>query len=76
MTNPKVQDPKVRQFPQSRARPPGSAATFKALGVGNLARQLDMPLGQTNGHWCSRCRGIWYGTFLEVCCPVCGNRQG
>jgi hypothetical protein len=25
------------------------------------------------GHWCSRCRGIWYGYLLEVACPVCGK---
>jgi len=66
----------LARFPQSRVRPPGSAEPVAELGLGALARQLAMPAGQTNGHWCSRCRGIWHGFFLEVACPVCGNRRG
>lgn len=46
------------------------------LGVTPLARQLGLSDEQTNGHWCSRCEGIWYGYTLEVQCPVCGNRKG
>ena len=76
MTESDGPEPKIRRFPQSRVRPPGSSEPFKELGVGQLARQLAMLLGQTNGHWCSRCRGIWYGYFLEVTCPACGSRRG
>jgi hypothetical protein len=66
----------VARFPQSRVRPPGGHEPVRELGMGALARQLAVPLSQTSGHWCSQCRGIWYGQLLEVACPVCGNRQG
>lgn len=46
------------------------------LGITPLARQLGLKPEQTNGHWCSRCRGIWFGYTLETECPVCGNRHG
>ncbi len=49
---------------------------FRDLGTTPLACQLGLKPEQTNGHWCSRCRGIWFGYTLEVQCPVCGNRQG
>jgi hypothetical protein len=48
----------------------------RELGVTPLVRQLGLHDEQTNGHWCSRCEGIWYGYTLEVECPVCGNRKG
>lgn len=53
-----------------------SAPNIKELGVTPLARQLGLTEEQTNGHWCSRCQGIWYGYTLETQCPVCGNRRG
>lgn len=46
------------------------------LGITPLARQLNLAPEQTNGHWCSRCQGIWFGYTLETECPVCGNRHG
>lgn len=49
---------------------------FVDLGVTPLARQLGLTPEQTNGHWCSRCQGIWFGYTLEAECPVCGNRHG
>ena len=49
---------------------------FKDLGITPLARQLGLAPEQTNGHWCSRCAGIWFGYTLEAQCPVCGSRQG
>ena len=49
---------------------------FKDLGTTKLARQLGLTDEQTNGHWCSRCRGIWFGYTLEAECPICGNRHG
>jgi len=62
--------------PSGPAEAPASPAQLNELGVTSLARQLGLADEQTNGHWCSRCRGIWYGYTLEVQCPVCGNRKG
>jgi hypothetical protein len=69
-------DGKVRRFPHSRVRPRGAVDGFKDLGPSTLARTLGPPAAQTTGHWCSRCRGIWWGYLLEVACPACGNRHG
>ena len=55
---------------------PATADGFRDLGVTPLAAQLGLAPQQTNGHWCSRCEGIWFGYTLEVQCPVCGNRKG
>lgn len=63
-------------FPQTRVRPPGGLAPFKDLGNSQLADKLGVLREQTTGHWCSPCGGIWFGTLLEVECPVCGNRNG
>ena len=49
---------------------------FRELGITPLARQLGLVEWQLNGHWCSRCQGIWYGYTLEAECPCCGNRNG
>lgn len=49
---------------------------FRDLGITPLAVQLGLTAEQTNGHWCSRCEGIWFGYTLEAQCPVCGNRKG
>lgn len=49
---------------------------FLDLGITPLAKQLGLKEGQTNGNWCSRCQGIWFGYTLETECPVCGNRHG
>ena len=64
------------RFPHSRSLPPSTPGGFKDLGVTPLARQLGLTLEQTNGHWCSRCQGIWFGYTLEAQCPVCNNRKG
>ena len=66
----------VVRFPQWRVSPPGSAKPAKILGVGKMAELLGEPAHQTTGHWCGRCRGIWFGYPLEVACPVCRNRHG
>jgi hypothetical protein len=63
-------------FPHSRVAPPQSPGGFKDLGVTPLVIQLGLREEQTNGHWCSRCQGIWFGYTLETECPVCGNRNG
>ena len=69
-------DGEIVRFPQSRVRPVGSAKRFKELGTGRFAEVIGSPERQSTGHWCSYCRGIWYGYPLEVTCPVCGNRHG
>ena len=66
----------VVRFPQSRVRPAGGAEAARQLGPSLLAMTLGAPAEQATGHWCSNCRGIWYGYLLEVTCPVCGNRHG
>ncbi len=66
----------ILRFPLSRATPPGSAGGFVDLGVGAMARRLGMRESQMTGHWCSRCRGVWFGYAFEVECPRCGNRHG
>jgi hypothetical protein len=63
------------RFPQSRVAPRASEG-FNDLGSSDLARTLGAPSRQGTGHWCSYCRGIWYGYLLEVTCPKCGRRNG
>ncbi len=76
--NPIKNDPSAQivQFPQSRVSPARSSEPFRELGTSQLSRSLGLPERQATGHWCSRCRGIWYGYLLEVTCPACGNRHG
>jgi hypothetical protein len=66
----------VVPFTHSRSSPPATPGGFKDLGLTPLARQLALTTEQTNGHWCSRCQGIWFGYTLEAQCPACGNRKG
>jgi hypothetical protein len=66
----------VVDFPYSRTTPAATPGGFRDLGVTPLAVQLALTVEQTNGHWCSRCQGIWFGYTLEAQCPVCGNRNG
>lgn len=65
----------VLRFPQSRVRISGSNEPVRELGSSALVKRLGA-VEQATGHWCSHCRGIWYGYLLEVACPVCGNRHG
>ncbi len=68
---------KLIPFPQSRTRPVRIKPDgFRDLGVSRLAREVGMVQPNLKGHWCSRCRGIWFGFVGEVECPVCGNRNG
>lgn len=66
----------VVPFPQSRVRPPGGIEPYTDLGMSRMASALGAPKEQTTGHWCSRCKGIWFGYLLEVECPNCGSRNG
>jgi hypothetical protein len=67
---------KIVRFAQTRARVAGADKPFKQLGNSQFSARFGSPGRQATGHWCSRCRGIWYGYLLEVTCPVCGNRHG
>ena len=67
---------RLLRFPFSRTRPAATARGYADLGAGPMARRLGMRESQMTGHWCSRCRGIWFGYALEVECPQCGNRHG
>lgn len=66
-----VRFPYSRLTPVHRSSDPGEQPIF-----GNFAKDLGAPAEQTTGHWCSRCRRIWFGYMLEVACPACGNRHG
>ena len=66
----------VIRFPYSRVSGSSRNRTVKDLGLTPLAQSIDPAGNGATGHWCSQCKGIWYGYFLETECPVCGNRQG
>lgn len=66
----------IEALKTSLPAPPQTPGGFKDLGTTPLAQQLGLSDEQLNGHWCSRCRGIWFGYTLETQCPVCGNRRG
>jgi len=66
----------VIDFPHSRSKPGQSPGGFRDLGLSLLAREAGMIQPNLKGHWCSRCRGIWFGFVGEAECPVCGNRHG
>ena len=62
---------RILEFPAAVSR-----KSFADLGQSNLAKHIGAPGRQGTGHWCSHCRGIWFGYPLEVTCPRCGSRQG
>jgi hypothetical protein len=64
------------RFPASRIAPRATPGGARELGIGRMALRLGVRDNRLNGHWCSRCNGIWYGLMLETECPVCGNRRG
>ncbi len=70
------EDRNVVRFPQSRVRPPSGVTPYKDLGDSGMTAKYGTPKEQGTGHWCSRCKGIWFGYLLEVECPACGNRDG
>ncbi len=66
----------VVPFPHSKVVPVHRADPDASSRYGAMANILGIPREQTTGHWCGRCRAIWYGYLLEVACPTCGNRHG
>jgi hypothetical protein len=69
-------DAVILTFPLSRIRRQDTAADYLDLGLTPLAKRLGLSNDRLNGHWCSCCKGIWFGYVAEVQCPVCGNRHG
>jgi hypothetical protein len=65
----------IVRFPFSRVTPNRSSDPGDIV-YGRFAREIGIPIEQTTGHWCSRCRKIWFGYLLEVTCPTCGSRHG
>jgi len=66
----------VIHFPQSKTKPKTSQSPPRELGLSELAKKYKGDTSSLKGHWCSRCKGIWYGFGGECECPVCGNRNG
>ena len=75
-TEPPSKDAASQAFVRTLLGPERALGPVRELGTTPLARQLSLPDEQLNGHWCSRCQGLWYGCMLEVECPCCGNRHG
>ena len=75
-STPQHKDAASQSFLRSLLAPAHALAAVRELGTTPLAHQLSLPDDQLNGHWCSRCQGLWYGCTLEVECPCCGNRHG
>ena len=74
--DPPTADPDSQKFIRSLLTPTHALGAVRELGTTPLAQHLSLPDDQLNGHWCSRCQGLWYGCTLEVECPCCGNRHG
>lgn len=66
---------RVIGFPFARVAP-ASSGPIVDLGLTPLSKSVPMQDRAPLGHWCSRCRGVWYSYFLEAECPACGNRHG
>ena len=75
-TDPQSKDVASQAFVRALLEPERALGAPRELGTTPLARHLSLPDEQLNGHWCSRCQGLWYGCMLEVECPCCGNRHG
>lgn len=69
-------DDNLLRFPQSRVRGPGARRPVKVIGMTKLAESINPSGNGAMGHWCSRCKGVWFGCGGETECPACGNRHG
>jgi hypothetical protein len=75
-SNSEKQETTLVGFPQSRTHPKQSKGRVRDLGMSKMAQQYHQLQPNLKGHWCSRCKGIWYGFVGECECPQCGNRNG
>lgn len=66
----------IVSFPQSRTLPKKSKGGYKDLGLSELTQAGGHSQPSLKGHWCNRCKGIWFGFAGECECPQCGNRNG
>jgi hypothetical protein len=68
MTNDADADAAAQRFVRRMIGPTSAIGGHRDLGITPMARQLGLSENQLGGHWCSRCRGIWWGCMLEVQC--------
>jgi hypothetical protein len=66
--------PVVLPFPGPRSRPSKASSKPRNLGLTPLSKALGPVAISAKGHWCDRCKGVWYSYFGEARCPVCGGR--
>ncbi len=71
-----AEKPGVEPFPFARSGVGKRRGPFRDLGPTPLSLSVGDVGRSPRGHWCSRCRGIWWSCLPEAECPVCGNRHG
>lgn len=64
----------VVAFPSASKRWAKSSAPVRDLGLTPLSRALGSVSTNPKGHWCDRCKGIWFSHLGEARCPTCGGR--
>jgi len=64
----------VLAFPGAGKRWPKASGPVRDLGLTPLSKALGPVSTNPKGHWCDRCKGIWYSHLGEARCPVCGGR--
>lgn len=64
----------VLSFPGPGKRWPRPSGPMRNLGLTPLSKALGPVPISPRGHWCDRCRGVWFSHFGEARCPVCGGR--
>lgn len=72
----KTDTSEIIPFPFSRLRGQNHNKPAKILGYTQMAKALSPDGSGCFGHWCSHCKGVWFGYGAEVECPICGNRHG
>lgn len=71
-----AKDDNVTPFPYSKIPGRNRNHPVKELGKSPMLLAVSGKSSHATGHWCSLCRGVWFGLRSEVECPVCANRQG
>ncbi|MAY21121.1 MAG: hypothetical protein CL955_10935 [Erythrobacteraceae bacterium] len=69
-------DDTLIRFPFSRMQGPNRDRPVNVLGESKLSKEVGPAGSGKTGHWCSECKGVWFGLGAEVECPTCGNRHG
>jgi hypothetical protein len=68
-------DGKVIRLPPASRRWPRPTSGVRDLGQTPLSKALGPTKTEPKGHWCDRCKGIWYSRLGEARCPICGSRR-